>query len=151
VLDGTDIVYIARVATRRIMSVGIAVGTRFPAYATSMGRVLLAALDGDDLEAYLSTADLRPLTARTIHDPAALRREIDHVRAQGWALVDQELERGLTSLAAPWSTAPAAPSRRSTSRRRPSTAPRRSPRPRPPLLECAAAIGADLAAQDVTG
>ncbi|MFC5677042.1 IclR family transcriptional regulator domain-containing protein [Aeromicrobium endophyticum] len=151
VLDGTDIVYIARVATRRIMSVGIAVGTRFPAYATSMGRVLLAALDGDDLEAYLSAADLRPLTPRTIHDPAALRREIDHVRAQGWALVDQELERGLTSLAAPvvdgtGRTVAALNVSTATVDGTPQIAAATTP-----LLESAAAIGADLAAQDVTG
>ncbi len=101
VLDGTDVVYVARVATRRIMSVGISVGTRFPAYATSMGRVLLAALEESALAEYLADADLRALTPRTIHEPDALRAELESVRQQGWALVDQELERGLTSIAAP--------------------------------------------------
>ncbi|MRJ76135.1 helix-turn-helix domain-containing protein [Aeromicrobium sp. SMF47] len=101
VLDGSDIVYVARVATRRIMSVGITVGTRFPAYATSMGRVLLAGLDDDELDARLAAADLEALTARTIHRPADLRVEIGRVRDQGWALVDQELEQGLRSLAVP--------------------------------------------------
>lgn len=101
VLDGTDIVYVARVAMRRIMSVGITVGTRFPAYATSMGRVLLADLPAAELDAYLSTADLRALTPRTLHDESGLRRELDRVREQGWARVDEELERGLRSLAVP--------------------------------------------------
>ena len=101
VLDGDDIVYVARVATRRIMSVSISVGTRFPAYAASMGRVLLAGLDEPALEAYLDRVELMPLTNRTVRTPDALRAELVKVRQQGWALVDQELEIGLRSLAAP--------------------------------------------------
>ena len=101
VLDGTDIAYIARVATRRIMTVGITVGTRFPAYATSMGRVLLAALPPAQLKEYLATAELRPLTPRAISTREDLAVELDTVRAQGWCLLDQELELGLMSLAAP--------------------------------------------------
>lgn len=101
VLDGPDIVYVARVATRRIMTVGISVGTRFPAYATSMGRVLLAALTEAALADVLGRSQLRPLTERTIVDEAALRAELARVRAQGYSLVDQELEPGLRSLAAP--------------------------------------------------
>lgn len=101
VLDGDEIVYVTRVATRRIMTVGITVGTRFPAYATSMGRVLLAGLPAPQLDDYLARADLAPLTGRTLHDAASLRAELDRVRAQGWALVDQELEAGLRSVAAP--------------------------------------------------
>src|SRR6476619_2854301 len=66
VLDGTDIAYIARVTSRRIMTVGITVGTRFPAYATSMGRVLLAYLPPADLKAYLASAEVRPLTPRAL-------------------------------------------------------------------------------------
>jgi IclR family pca regulon transcriptional regulator len=83
------------------MRVAINVGTRFPAYATSMGRVLLAALDDDELDAYLARADVRPLTARALDTPAKLRAELGRVRAQGWALVDQELEEGLRSIAVP--------------------------------------------------
>ncbi|WP_311210728.1 MULTISPECIES: IclR family transcriptional regulator C-terminal domain-containing protein [unclassified Aeromicrobium] len=151
VLDGTDIVYVARVATRRIMSVGIAVGTRFPAYATSMGRVLLAALDDATLDAVLERTDLRPLTPRTIHEPAELRRELERVRTQGWALVDQELERGLTSMAAPIldgrGTAVAA---LNVSAATMDDTPQID-RARDPLLESARAIGADLAAQQATG
>ena len=101
VLDGDDIVYVGRVPTSRIMRVAINVGTRFPAYATSMGRVLLANLEPDALTAYLERAQIRPLTPKAIDDPRALARELDKVRAQGWALVDQELEEGLRSIAAP--------------------------------------------------
>jgi IclR family pca regulon transcriptional regulator len=101
VLDGDEVVYVARVATRRIMTVGITVGTRFPAYATSMGRVLLAALPPPELEEYLARVDLRPLTPHALRHTDALRGELDRVRQQGWAAVDQELESGLRSIAAP--------------------------------------------------
>jgi IclR family pca regulon transcriptional regulator len=101
VLDGTDTVYVARVATRRIISVGITVGTRFPAYATSMGRVLLAGLPAGKLEASLASTNLRALTPRTLHDAPSICDEVARVREQGWAYVDQELERGLHSLAVP--------------------------------------------------
>jgi IclR family pca regulon transcriptional regulator len=101
VLDGDDIVYVARVPTSRIMTVAISVGTRFPAYATSMGRVLLAGLPEDELATYLSKVVLHRLTARTVATTTALRAEIQRARTQGWALVDQELEEGLRSVAAP--------------------------------------------------
>lgn len=101
VLDGADIVYVARVATSRIMSAAIRVGTRFPAYATSMGRAVLAHADPAVLDAYLGATALEPLTPRTITAPKDLRAELARVREQGWALVDQELEDGLRSVAAP--------------------------------------------------
>jgi IclR family transcriptional regulator, pca regulon regulatory protein len=101
VLDGDDIVYVGRVPTRRIMRVSINVGTRFPAYATSMGRVLLAGLPDAELEDYLQRAQIRPLTPKAIATTPALRAELERIRAQGWALVDQELEEGLRSVAAP--------------------------------------------------
>jgi IclR family pca regulon transcriptional regulator len=101
ILDGTDIAYVAREPTQRIMTVVIAVGTRFPAYATSMGRVLLAGLSDADLEPYLDRVELRPLTAGTVSDVEVLRAELVRTRRQGWALVDQELEDGLRSIAAP--------------------------------------------------
>ncbi|WP_066288818.1 IclR family transcriptional regulator domain-containing protein [Arthrobacter sp. B6] len=101
VLDGTDIAYIARVTTRRIMNVGITVGTRFPAYATSMGRVLLAALPPAELEAYLAAAEIKPLTPRALGTVRELLAVLEKVRAQGWCLLDQELELGLMSVAAP--------------------------------------------------
>ena len=100
-LDGQDVVYIARVPTKRIMRVTISVGTRFPAYATSMGRVLLAAQPDDWLDTYLAAVSLHGLTGHTITSPAGLRQELRKIHSRGWALVDQELEEGLRSLAAP--------------------------------------------------
>lgn len=101
VLDGADVVYIARVHTRRIMRVGIAVGSRFPAYATSMGRVLLAHLEPEELDAALAARPLEALTPNTITDPGTLHSELATVRERGWCLVDQELEVGLRSIAVP--------------------------------------------------
>lgn len=101
VLDGADIVYVARVPTRRIMSVRITIGTRFPAYATSMGRVLLAGLPDDSLEEVLAASVTQHLTERTVTDLDELRAELARVRAQGWALIDGELEPGLRSVAVP--------------------------------------------------
>ncbi|WP_404433942.1 helix-turn-helix domain-containing protein [Microbacterium lacus] len=101
VLGGADIVYIARVPTRRIMSVRITIGTRFPAFATSMGRVLLAGMTDAAADAVVATSDLRAFTERTVTDPTELRREFALVRNQGWSLIDGELEPGLRSIAAP--------------------------------------------------
>ncbi|RBQ17345.1 IclR family transcriptional regulator [Spongiactinospora rosea] len=99
VLDADEVVYVARVATSRIMRVAINIGTRFPAHCTSMGRVLLAWLPG--LTERLAGMELRGPTSRTITSPGALAAELARVREQGWALVDQELEEGLRSIAAP--------------------------------------------------
>jgi IclR family transcriptional regulator, pca regulon regulatory protein len=101
VLDDTEIVYVVRVPTSRIMSITIAVGTRLPAYPTSMGRVLLAALEGEALDDRMERIELRPLTAATVTDAGALRADLDRVREQGWAMVDQELEQGVRSVAVP--------------------------------------------------
>ena len=101
VLDGHAIVYVARVPTSRIMTVAITVGTRFPAYATSMGRVLLAGLDEPALEEHLATLDLERFTDHTVAALDDLRARIAETRAHGYALVDQELEHGLRSIAAP--------------------------------------------------
>lgn len=101
VLDGEDIIYVVRVPSKRIMTVAISVGTRFPAYATSMGRVLLANLPDADLEAFLENAELRPITRRTVYDPRRLRAVLKTVRSQGYAMTDQELEDGLRSAAVP--------------------------------------------------
>jgi IclR family transcriptional regulator, pca regulon regulatory protein len=95
---GHDIQYTARVATSRVMSVNVAVGTRLPAYATSMGRVLLADLPPADRSLPLP---LQPLTPHTLTDPEALARLLDDVRTRGHALVDEELEEGLRSIAVP--------------------------------------------------
>jgi IclR family pca regulon transcriptional regulator len=101
VLDGDDIRYTARVATSRVMSVNISVGTRFPAFATSMGRVLLAGLAPDARAAFFARADLTPLTPRTVTGADRLGALLDDVQRQGHALVDGELEEGLRSVAVP--------------------------------------------------
>jgi IclR family transcriptional regulator, pca regulon regulatory protein len=101
VLDGTDIVYVARVPTRRIMSVRINIGTRFPAYATSMGRVLLSVIAPEELAHHLPGGDTEGFTPHTITSRAALESELIKVRNQGYAIVDQELEVGLRSIAVP--------------------------------------------------
>lgn len=101
VLDGRDVVYIARVATSRIMTVAITVGTHFPAYVTSMGRVLLAGQSAEALDRYFTETPLERFTDRTRTDPTALRRVIAEAGRRGWALVDQELEQGLRSIAVP--------------------------------------------------
>jgi IclR family pca regulon transcriptional regulator len=101
VLDDTEIVYVVRVPTRRIMSITLAVGTRLPAYATSMGRVLLAGLDADALSERLARTTLAPLTPYTVIDRVQLTELLHEVRHDGYAAVDQELEEGLRSLAVP--------------------------------------------------
>ena len=146
VLDGADIVYIARVPTRRIMSVRITIGTRFPAFATSMGRVLLAGLPGSAADAALAASDRPHLTDRTLTDRSALHDELDRVRTQGWSLVDGELEPGLRSIAAPLSGRDGrvvAALNVSTSATRDSVEHVRDAY-LPPLLRTAAAINAEL-------
>lgn len=101
VLDGDEIVYVARAATRRILSIGLSVGSRLPADCTSMGRVLLAFAPDAERARFLARIKLVRHTARTIIDRNELRAELDRVRAAGHALVDQELEAGLRSLAVP--------------------------------------------------
>jgi IclR family pca regulon transcriptional regulator len=100
-LDLPDIVYVARVPTRRIMTITLGIGTRLPAYATSMGHVLLADLPQDELDEFLARGVFVRYTDNTLTDRGALRAELARVRQQGWALVDQELEVGLRSIAAP--------------------------------------------------
>jgi IclR family pca regulon transcriptional regulator len=149
VLDGHDVVYVARVPVSRIMTVSISVGTRFPAYATSMGRVLLAGMPEPDLAAYLSAVRLEPLTARTVSSVAALRGELARVRTQGWSLVNQELEEGLRALAAPIrdrsGTVVAAVNVSAHASRTSLEAMRRDLLP--PLLKAAARVEADLPAR----
>jgi IclR family transcriptional regulator, pca regulon regulatory protein len=101
VLDDLDIVYVVRVPTQRIMTITIAVGTRLPAYATSMGRVLFAGLEPEALEERFRRVEIEPLTPTTVPDVKTLRQRIDEVRDAGWAAVDQELEQGVRSAAVP--------------------------------------------------
>jgi IclR family transcriptional regulator, pca regulon regulatory protein len=101
VLDGDQIVYVARVNTQRIMGISLAIGSRLPAAWTSMGRVMLAALPDADLDKFLGTLAGQGPAPRSINDVSELRAEILTVRAQGYALLDQELEEGIRSVAAP--------------------------------------------------
>ncbi|NMM76622.1 IclR family transcriptional regulator [Acidovorax sp. SRB_14] len=101
VLDGLEIVYVMRVHTHKIMRNHLAIGSRLPACWTSMGRVLLAALPDDVLRARLESVPLQRLTQHTTVDRSALLAHIRQARAQGWCLVNQELEEGLISVAAP--------------------------------------------------
>jgi IclR family pca regulon transcriptional regulator len=101
VLEGADIVYVLRVPARKIMSINLGLGSRLPAWCTSMGRVLLGGMDADELEAHLQGVQLQALTSRTVLNLPDLRERIKAAREQGWCLVNQELEEGLVSLAAP--------------------------------------------------
>jgi len=148
VLEGPDIVYVAREPTQRIMTVAISVGTRFPAHATSMGRVLLAGLGESGLDEFLQATELKAYTASTLTDLDKLRSEVARVRRQGWALVDQELEDGLRSVAVPihdssGSVVAAINLSTHVSRRTPAAIRQEL---LPPLRDAAAAIEADLAA-----
>jgi IclR family transcriptional regulator, pca regulon regulatory protein len=99
-LDGSDIVYVARVAVPKIVTLSVSIGTRFPAAATSMGKVLLAALDPARLEAVLAEPGRSGINARWRPDRPALEAALREVRAKGWALADQDLALGIRSIAA---------------------------------------------------
>ena len=101
ILDGTDIVYVAHAPAKRILSISIDIGTRDLAFATSLGRVLLAGQDDHWLDHYLAHVELPAITPRTINTAGKLRKELLRIRRQGWAYVDQELEEGLRAIAAP--------------------------------------------------
>ncbi|MGW5382435.1 IclR family transcriptional regulator domain-containing protein [Nocardia sp. NPDC003963] len=101
VLDGDSVVYVDRVKASRVLRVNIAVGTRLPAFATSTGRVLLADLDDERLQTFLSDLHAEPLTGRTRTDPAEIARMIAAARTDGYAIADQELDPVLRSVAAP--------------------------------------------------
>jgi len=101
VLDGTEIVYVARAAQKRVMSISLMPGSRLPAYCASMGRVLLAALPEADARAIVEASDRKANTLLTKTDPDTLLDELSKVRKQGFALIDQELEIGLRSIAVP--------------------------------------------------
>jgi IclR family transcriptional regulator, pca regulon regulatory protein len=153
VLDGHQIVYVVRVPTKRIMTVAISVGTRFPAAATSMGRVMLAELGPDELETFLSEVKLDSYTSKTVTDTDRLREIVAEVARQGYAIVDQELEEGLRSVAAPIRGATevgTAAINVSAHASRVSMAAMRG-EILPALLETAAQIEADLRAQSRSG
>ena len=101
ILAGEDVVYVARAPSRAILSVTLNVGTRLPAYCTSMGKVLLSGLDEHQLAAFLESANLKRNTSKTITDQGALREAIEKARRGGFAIADEELEPGLRSVAVP--------------------------------------------------
>ncbi|MER7011378.1 IclR family transcriptional regulator C-terminal domain-containing protein [Saccharopolyspora sp. NPDC000359] len=101
VLDGAEICYVAQVPSPKLLSVTIPVGTRFPAHATSMGKVLLAAMPPELLDVRLRAMELKPLTPRTATTREALLADLAEIRRQGFAISDSELEEGLRGVAAP--------------------------------------------------
>ena len=101
ILDGAEIVYLARAAQRRVMSIGLMPGSRLPAHCTSMGRVLLAALPDAEARAIVEGSDLTPRTAFSLTDPEEVLVRIAEVGRLGYALIDQEVETGLRSIAVP--------------------------------------------------
>lgn len=101
VLDRFDVVYVSGAQFHRVITVGISVGARFPAHCTATGRVLLASQPPEMWPGILQNIPLAPMTDRTVTDRTAFRRVLEEVRDQGWSLVDQELEKGLMSVAVP--------------------------------------------------
>ncbi|MCP2034289.1 IclR family pca regulon transcriptional regulator [Planomicrobium sp. HSC-17F08] len=101
ILDGTDVLYVARVSTKRIMSINLGVGSRLPAYATSMGHVLLANLPKAELETYLERMNFEKFTDKTITDKEEFLKVLEGVRQKNWGGVDQQFEEGLRSIAVP--------------------------------------------------
>jgi len=101
VLDDIDIVYVLRVPTKKIMTINLAIGSRLPAYCTSMGRVLLGGLSEEALDATLARSDLRMRTARTVIDPDQLKTIVQADRKRGYSMINQELEEGLCSISVP--------------------------------------------------
>jgi IclR family pca regulon transcriptional regulator len=101
VLDGTEVVYVARVPAKRVMTVSIGLGSRFPAYRTSLGRAILASMTDDEVAEVWETSDRSGPTPRTVISLDGLRTSLAEVRRRGFAMVDQELELGVRSVAAP--------------------------------------------------
>ncbi|AUZ36343.1 IclR family transcriptional regulator [Arthrobacter sp. PGP41] len=101
ILEGADVVYVVCVPSPRLLSVSITVGTRFPAWATSMGRVLLGGLPEPELDSYLQQVQLQRFTGRTVGSPEELRAEVESARKKGWSMVSEELEEGLRGVAVP--------------------------------------------------
>lgn len=101
VLDDFEIVYVARVPTKRIMRIGLALGSRLPALATSMGRMIVADLHPAERRELIKSAPLTKMTKTTITNRSELVKVLDKIHKQGWAMLDQELEEGVRSIAAP--------------------------------------------------
>jgi IclR family transcriptional regulator, pca regulon regulatory protein len=101
VRDGSEIVYVAHAAPRRVMTINVPVGGRDPLYCTALGRVLLAAQSDEEIDSYLATVEFRAYTKATVTDPGQLRQALAQVRQDGYSLIEDELEDGLVALAVP--------------------------------------------------
>jgi IclR family pca regulon transcriptional regulator len=101
VLENVEVLYVARSATSRVMSIAVSTGSRLPAYCTSLGRVLLAGLSEEAMRHYLDTVKLRAFTERTVVSPVRLREILSEVRVSGYSVVEEDLEVGLRSIAVP--------------------------------------------------
>jgi len=101
ILDGTEIIYLARAAQRRVMSIGLMPGSRLPAHSTSMGRILLGALSVEEARSIIEVSDLSPRTSYSLTDPDEIMEQVAIARERGHAVVDQEVEIGLRSIAIP--------------------------------------------------
>ena len=101
VMDGGDIVFVVRVPVRKVMNATLGIGSRLPAWSTAMGRVLLASMPIEERDKLIEQAELIPYTHRTVRSRDDLRAQVEQARRQHWALVDQELEDGVVSVAAP--------------------------------------------------
>jgi len=100
-LVGEEIVYVGRVPANKIMNISLNIGTHLPAYATSMGKLLLAQKSEAELQEFFATATLEALTPNTIYKEVDLRKEFEEIREKGWAISEDQLEIGLMSIAAP--------------------------------------------------
>jgi IclR family transcriptional regulator, pca regulon regulatory protein len=101
VLEGKDVLYLAHAASRRTVRMPAGIGARFPAYATSIGRAMLAYLDAAVLDRYLDSVEMKPLTDRTVTDPVRLKQILAEIRKNGYACTQDELDYGLSSVAVP--------------------------------------------------
>ena len=101
VLEGSDVLYLCHAASRRTIRLAAEIGARFPAYATSLGRAMLAHLEPSALDQYLEITELKPLTERTVTDPARLRAVLMTIKVNGYAATEDELDYGLASVAVP--------------------------------------------------
>jgi IclR family pca regulon transcriptional regulator len=147
-LDGSDIVYVARVAVPKLVSLAVTIGTRFPAVQTSLGKILLAALDDTELDRVLATPSRSGITPHRVPERDELDRTLRDVRAKGWAVTDQELALGIRSVAAPVRDGHGRPiaAVNVNAHAAETTVEHLVAHHLPPLLSTASAIGADWAA-----
>jgi DNA-binding IclR family transcriptional regulator len=101
VLDGEEVVYVSRLLSDHLLTLRLFIGSRLPAWSTSLGRAILAFMDDEDVDRVLASSDLTRRTERTIVDPDKLRAELRRIRTRGYALNNQEFALGLTGIAAP--------------------------------------------------